>query len=63
VNKARGGAENPLGDGELREKYRELATPILGAQRTARIEQAVDALAINREALQRLLADVLRPPA
>ncbi len=60
---ARGGPENPLGDGELREKYRELATPILGAQRTARIEQAVDALAIDREALQTLLADVLRPPA
>ena len=63
AEQARGGAENPLGDGELREKYRELATPILEAQRTARIEQAVDALAIDREALQRLLADLLQPPA
>ena len=32
-------------------------------ERRLRIEQAVDALAIDREALQRLLADLLRPPA
>jgi 2-methylcitrate dehydratase PrpD len=38
---ARGGAENPLSDEELREKYIALASPVLGAARAARIESAV----------------------
>ena len=61
--RARGNPENPLSDDELRVKYRELAVPVLGAEPTARIERAVDALASDRAALPALLDDLLRPPA
>jgi len=57
---ARGGPENPLDERELREKYRELATPVLGAARTERIERAVDALTVNPSALRSLLEDLLQ---
>ena len=59
--RARGNPENPLSDDELRVKYRELATPALGAERVARIEGAVDALAVDRSALPALLEDLLQP--
>jgi 2-methylcitrate dehydratase PrpD len=57
--RARGNPENPMADDELRAKYRDLATPILGEARAARIEQAVDALAKGGHALPSLLADLL----
>ena len=59
--RARGNPENPLSDDELRAKYRELATPALGAERTSRIERTVDALADDRTAWPTLLEDLLQP--
>jgi len=59
-SQARGGPENPLSDQELREKYRSLAVPVLGATRAARIEHAVDALAIDRSAVEPLREDLLQ---
>jgi 2-methylcitrate dehydratase PrpD len=56
---ARGGPDNPLSDDELRAKYRELATPVLGAARTTRIEHAVAALGMDPTALASLLEDLL----
>jgi 2-methylcitrate dehydratase PrpD len=58
---ARGSAENPLTDGELRQKYRSLAEPVLGPARTARIEGSVDTLAGDRGALRNLLEEILQP--
>jgi len=55
----RGNPENPLSEDELRAKYRELATPVLGAERAARIERAVGALAAGDDALPALLALLL----
>ena len=57
--RARGNPENPLSEDELRAKYRELAAPVLGAQRAARIEHAVGALAADDDALPALLALLL----
>jgi 2-methylcitrate dehydratase PrpD len=57
--RARGNPENPLSDDELRAKYRELATPVLGADRAARIERAVGALDADDNALPALLAILL----
>ena len=59
--RARGNPENPLTDDELRAKYRDLATPVVGAERAARIEQCVDALATDGRALSLLQDEVLRP--
>jgi len=42
---ARGSAENPLTDAELRDKFDAYASPVLGPARAARIAAAVDALA------------------
>jgi 2-methylcitrate dehydratase PrpD len=58
---ARGSAENPLSDHELREKYRSLAEPVLGSARAVSIERSVDALADDREALRNLLEELLQP--
>jgi 2-methylcitrate dehydratase PrpD len=58
--RAPGNPENPLSDDELRAKYRELAAPVLGTERTARIEHAVAALAREKDALPRLMDDLLR---
>jgi 2-methylcitrate dehydratase PrpD len=58
---ARGNPEDPLSDDELRGKYRQLATPVLGAARAEHIEHAVDVLAVDPKALGTLLADLLRP--
>jgi len=58
---ARGGAENPLPDGELEEKYRALAEPVLGAERAARIERSIARLPRDAAALQELVEDLLSP--
>ena len=58
---ARGGPENPLGDDELRAKYRELAAPVIGVARAERIEHAVGALTVEQSALPTLLEDLLQP--
>src|SRR5260370_30323695 len=57
--RARGNPENPLSEDELRAKYRELATPVLGAERAARIERAVGALDDDDNALPALLTILL----
>jgi len=61
--RARGGPENPLDDDEMRRKYRAFAEPVLGVACTARIERSVDSLALEREALPALVADILQPAA
>jgi len=58
---ARGNPENPLSDDELRAKYRALATPILGAERTTCIEHSVDNLAVDPAALRTLQEALLQP--
>jgi 2-methylcitrate dehydratase PrpD len=61
--RARGNPENPLSDDELRAKYRELATPVLGAARATKIERAVDTLVPDPTALRGLLDALLQPVA
>lgn len=58
--RARGNPENPLADDELRNKYRALAEPVLGAARTARIERAVGGLASDDAAFPALIEELLR---
>ena len=60
--RARGNPENPLAEGELRAKYRDLATPVLGQQRTHHIELLVDALPHDDAALSELVNELLSPP-
>ena len=60
--RARGNPENPLTDDELRVKYRELATPVLGIERTGRIETLIDALDTKRADLPALVEAWLTPP-
>lgn len=57
---ARGGPANPLSDDELLAKYRELAEPVLGAARAARIAQSVRALHEERGALPILVEELLQ---
>lgn len=57
----RGNPENPLPDDELRAKYRDLAIPVLGETRAARIERAVNALGADHAALPALLGELLQP--
>ena len=59
--RARGNPENPLSDDELGAKYRELATPVLGAERTTRIERSIENLAIDPAALRTLQDALLQP--
>lgn len=59
---ARGGSENPLSDDELRAKYCALAEPVLGTDRTARIESLVHALADEPHTLPELLNMILEKP-
>jgi 2-methylcitrate dehydratase PrpD len=59
---ARGNPENPLTDGELREKYHMLAEPVLGAERAGRIQTLVDRLADQPETLPELLDMILESP-
>jgi len=61
--RARGNPENPLSADELRRKYRAFAEPVLGVARTRRIERSVESLALEREALPSLVADLLQPIA
>lgn len=58
---ARGSAENPLSDAEIRDKYRALAGPVLGDARAARIERAVDRLGEDAHAARTLVDDLLDP--
>jgi 2-methylcitrate dehydratase PrpD len=58
---ARGVPGNPLTDGELRSKYRELTEPVLRAPRSARIESLVDSLTTDPAALSALIDEVLSP--
>jgi 2-methylcitrate dehydratase PrpD len=60
---ARGGAENPLPEAELVDKYRSYAEPVLGKPRAARIEHAVHRLGAERADLAELLDDLLQPIA
>lgn len=57
--RARGNPENPLSEAEMRAKYRSLAEPVLGAERSARIQRLVDDLATGRGALPALLGELL----
>ena len=59
----RGNPDNPLSLDELRAKYRALATPVLGTQRTARLERTVDDLAVDPAALRALVEDLLQSAA
>jgi hypothetical protein len=52
-----------LSDDELRAKYRDLGTPVLGAERAARIEWAVDALVTDGRVLSVLQDELLRANA
>ena len=60
--RARGNPENPLSDAELLDKYRALATPVLGPERTARIESIVDSLVTDAAALPWLRDALLESP-
>jgi 2-methylcitrate dehydratase PrpD len=57
----RGNPDNPLSDVELREKYRDLAVPVLGRERATTIESAVDALTTDASALRALIEALLAP--
>lgn len=57
--RARGNPESPLSDGELRDKCRALAEPVLGGPRSARIASLVDSLADNANGLSELMNEVL----
>jgi 2-methylcitrate dehydratase PrpD len=63
---ARGDADDPLPDDELREKYRAYCVPLLGAERTAAIENAVATLGTDDanagQALGILLDNFLSAP-
>ena len=61
--RARGNPENPLTDDELVDKYRGLATPVLGATRTARIETLVASIVTDVAALPALVELLLSPVA
>ena len=56
---ARGNPENPLTDDEIHGKFRTLAEPVLGIERTARIEEAVAALGSGSGALVLLCDELL----
>ena len=58
---ARGSAENPLSEAEIRAKFRDLAIPALGRARTASIERAVDGIAAPKAPLKPLLDLLLKP--
>jgi 2-methylcitrate dehydratase PrpD len=57
--RARGNPENPLADEVLRTKYRELATPVVGDARAARIERLVESLS-HAGSVSPLLDELLR---
>ncbi|MEO8738205.1 MAG: MmgE/PrpD family protein [Casimicrobiaceae bacterium] len=57
--RARGNPENPLDDDELRSKYHDLAVPVMGRERAARIETLVESLPSDRAALGALVEELL----
>ena len=57
---ARGSAENPLTDAELRDKFDAYASPVLGPARATRIAAAVDGLATGGS-IDTLVDDLLAP--
>ncbi|MEO8305998.1 MAG: MmgE/PrpD family protein [Betaproteobacteria bacterium] len=59
--RARGNPENPIDDDELVAKFRALATPVLGAARTARIEKLVGSFTTEASALPALVDELLSP--
>ncbi len=56
---ARGGVEHPLSDEEIGVKYRELAEPVLGPRRSARIAALVESLSVDAAALPALIDEIL----
>lgn len=60
---ARGGPENPLSEDELQAKYREMAEPVLGPRRSARIAELVASLVDDKASLPALLDGLLSPVA
>ncbi len=58
---ARGGTEHPLSDAEIDVKYRELAEPVLGPRRSARIAALAGSLLIDQAALPALIDELLSP--
>lgn len=58
---ARGGSEHPLSDEEIGTKYRELAEPVLGPRRSARIAALAGSLLIDAAALPALIDELLSP--
>ena len=60
---ARGNPENPLTGDEIRDKFRALTEPVLGAAASERIEHAVDTLAVGAGSLPALLEHILSAPS
>ncbi len=60
---ARGGPEAPLSDEEIGTKYRDLADPVLGPPRSARIAALVQSLPNDAAALSTLVDELLSPAA
>jgi 2-methylcitrate dehydratase PrpD len=56
---ARGGDEHPLSDEEIGAKYREMAEPVLGSRRSARIATLAGSLPIDATALPALIDELL----
>jgi len=56
---ARGDPADPLSPGELRDKFRRLAEPVIGAERTARVEAALETL--ESGSVEDLLAPLRTP--
>jgi 2-methylcitrate dehydratase PrpD len=59
--RARGDPDNPLGDDELRAKFRDCAEPVLGGARAALLESAVEGLVSDPAALGVLTTMLLSP--
>jgi 2-methylcitrate dehydratase PrpD len=60
---ARGGPENPLSEDELQAKYRDMAEPLLGPRRSARIAALVASLPEAPDSLPALVDELLSPVA
>jgi 2-methylcitrate dehydratase PrpD len=58
---ARGGPEHPLSDDEIGAKYRQMAEPLLGPARSARITALAGALSLDATALPALIDELLTP--
>jgi 2-methylcitrate dehydratase PrpD len=58
---ARGGADQPLSGEEIGAKYRQMAEPVLGPRRSARIETLVASISTDAAALAKLLDELLAP--